>query len=78
MRTTLTLDDDVHATVDAMAKSAGKRLGLVVSELLRQRLQSPPSSPGTADDGFDFITFPASGHTIRSADVQRILEEEGV
>lgn len=80
MRTTLTLDDDIYRTVEAMAKGSGKRLGEVVSELLRQRLHSPPPMQKPAgDDGFDFITFPKTGNiTIRAVDVQRILEEEGI
>ncbi len=80
MRTTLTLDDDIYRTVDAMAKSSGKRLGEVVSELLRQRIHAPaPMQQPEGDDGFDFITFPPTGRiTIRATDVQRILEEEGI
>ncbi|WP_367873864.1 ribbon-helix-helix domain-containing protein [Luteolibacter sp. Populi] len=79
MRTTLTLDDEIYQTIDAMAKSSGKRLGEVVSELLRQRLHpSPTLQHPQEDDGFDFITFPATGRvTMRAADVKRILEEEG-
>lgn len=78
MRTTLTLDDDVYRTVEAMARGSGKRLGEVVSELLRQRLHAPPPvQQPEEDDDFDFITFPATGNVIRSEDVQRALEEEG-
>lgn len=79
MRTTLTLDDDIYRTVEAMAKGSGKRLGEVVSELLRQRLHAPPPvQMPEGDDGFDFITFPNTGNIIRSEDVRRAIEEEGV
>ncbi len=79
MRTTLTLDDSIYETVNAMAKSSGKRLGEVVSELLRQRIETPPTMLHAAgDDGFDFITFPPTGSMIRSEDVRRAIAEEGV
>lgn len=45
MRTTLTLDDDVARAAQAMATASGKRLGQVVSELMRRGLRS---APGTA------------------------------
>jgi hypothetical protein len=77
MRTTLTIDNEVYRKIRIMSQSSGKRLGEVVSELLRQRLDGSPPSPGDGlDDGFDFITFASSGKTIRSAEVERILEEE--
>jgi hypothetical protein len=81
VRTTLTLDDEIYQTVEAMAKSSGRRLGEVVSDLLRQRLNTVPAIQHPQkkdDDGFDFITFPPPGRiTMRAADVQRILQEEG-
>lgn len=73
------MDDDIYRTVEAMAKGSGKRLGEVVSELLRQRLHAPPPvQMPEGDDGFDFITFPNTGNIIRSEDVRRAIEEEGV
>jgi predicted CopG family antitoxin len=80
MRTTLTIDDHVYRRVQGMARSSGKRLGEVVSELLRQRLEGdcPVERRNEEEDGFDFVTMPATGRTIRSEDVERILEEEGV
>jgi hypothetical protein len=43
MRTTLTLDDDVSAAAQALARASGRRLGQVVSELMRRSLQAPPA-----------------------------------
>jgi hypothetical protein len=42
MRTTLTLDNDVFDAAQALARSSGKRLGQVVSDLLRRSLHAPP------------------------------------
>jgi len=43
MRTTLTLDDDVFQASRALAEASGRRLGEVVSDLLRRSLQSRPA-----------------------------------
>ena len=40
MRTTITLDDDVHEAVKALARASGKRLGEVLSELARRALKT--------------------------------------
>lgn len=39
MRTTLSIDDDVLAAAKALAESAGKTVGDVISSLARQSLQ---------------------------------------
>ena len=40
MRTTVTLDDDVFEAAQSLAKASGRRLGQVLSELVRRALQS--------------------------------------
>jgi Arc/MetJ family transcription regulator len=40
MRTTVTLDDDVFQAAQSLAKASGKRLGQVLSELVRRALKS--------------------------------------
>ena len=77
MRTTLTIDDDVYETVQAMASASGKRLGEIVTILLRRELSPSDPPPTGSDPKFPFITFPATGETIRSEDVRKALEEEG-
>lgn len=78
MRTTLTIDDDVYETVQAMAKASGKRLGEVMSILVRRGLTpNNPPPPEDPEPNFPFRTFPATGKVIRTAEVQRFLEEEG-
>jgi len=44
MRTTVTLDDDVYEAARALAEASGKRLGEVLSELVRRGLKSSPRS----------------------------------
>ena len=39
MRTTVTLDDDVFQAASSLAKASGKRLGQVLSELVRRALK---------------------------------------
>ena len=41
MRTTLSIDDDVHAAAKAMAEHSRRSLGSVISELARNSLQRP-------------------------------------
>ncbi len=40
MRTTLTLEDDVYEAAQSMAQASGKRLGEVVSLLMRRGLKA--------------------------------------
>jgi hypothetical protein len=40
MRTTLTLDRDVFEAAQALARASGRRLGEVVSELMRRGLRA--------------------------------------
>ena len=49
MRTTITLDDDVFQAVQGLARASGKRLGEVLSDLVRRALKS--ESRGLARKG---------------------------
>ena len=40
MRTTVTLDDDVFQAAQSLARASGRRLGQVLSELVRRTLKS--------------------------------------
>ena len=50
MRTTLTLDPDIHHAVRSIARERGESIGAVVSSLVRTALQ--PRGPATRPDGF--------------------------
>ncbi|MDQ6932494.1 MAG: TraY domain-containing protein [Candidatus Eremiobacteraeota bacterium] len=45
MRTTLTLDEDVAAKLEAEARRSGRSFRMVVNETLRLGLLRPPRSP---------------------------------
>ena len=49
MRTTVTLDDDVFQAAQSLAKASGKRLGQVLSDLVRRALKN--ESRGVARQG---------------------------
>ncbi len=80
MRTTLTLDDEAYATVAAVAHTSGKRIGEVVSEIIRkhfapaEELEFVPPTPD-----FPFYTFPDTGQkSMPYEDVQRLIDDEGI
>lgn len=49
MRTTVTLDNDVFQAVQSLARTSGRRLGQVLSDLVRQALKG--ESRGLARQG---------------------------
>ena len=67
MRTTLELDDDLHATAKELAEKQGVTLGQMISGLARQTLavKSPPKMrngmllvepiPGAPKHGLEFV-----------------------
>ena len=71
MRTTLTLDDDVAAAVQEIARTSGRRLGQVVSDLVRRGLRGP------TDRAAGFPVFPvARDAPVIPADRARDLLDE--
>jgi hypothetical protein len=76
MRTTVTLDDDVYQAAETLARSSGKRLGQVISELIRRGLQRSSPRPGKHGR---FATFdvPADAPIISAGRIQKILDDEG-
>jgi hypothetical protein len=49
MRTTLTLDDDVFTAAQMLARSSGKTLGQVLSDLARRGLRAAPEFRPSTD-----------------------------
>ena len=78
MRTTLALDDDAFLLAQQTAARAKISMGKAVSMLIRQSMQTTPSSAlSTPRSRYGLI--PADGHTvITSQDVYRIMEQEGI
>lgn len=74
MRTTLTLEDDVFEAAQALARSSGKPLGKVMSELIRRGLR--PVQP-RIKDGLPVFQIPRDAPLIPGMRVSEILDEEG-
>jgi hypothetical protein len=74
MRTTLTLDNDVFDAAQALARSSGKRLGLVVSELLRRSLHAPPGL--ATRNGLPVFPVDAEAPIIPAGRARALLDDE--
>jgi hypothetical protein len=74
MRTTLTLDRDVFEAAQALARASGRRLGQVVSELMRRGLRAP-QAPG-AKNGLPVFAVPPDAPIIPSDRARDLLAEE--
>jgi hypothetical protein len=74
MRTTLTLDNDVAEAAQALARASGRRLGQVVSELLRRSLQAPPAA--ASRNGLPVFKVGDGAEIIPSDRARELLAEE--
>ena len=75
MRTTLTLDEDVHRLATVYADARGITLSAAVGELIRKSQSS--SSPQKVRRSANGIpVFPRRGRTLTSAMVKEALEDE--
>ena len=76
MRTTLRIDEDVLRAARSLARSEGRRLGEVVSELARKGLRpSPPRRRGRS--GLPTFDVPAGTAPLTSEMVRGALEDAG-
>lgn len=76
MRTTITLDDDVHEFASYYARARGLTLSAAIDELIR-KAQAPATSQSDIRRGPNgFPMLPPSGRTITSEMVRQIEEEE--
>lgn len=74
MRTTLTLDADVFEAAQALARASGRRLGQVVSELMRRGFRAQ-QTPATSN-GLPVFTVPPDAPVIPSDRAHDLLAEE--
>jgi hypothetical protein len=74
MRTTLTLDDDVARAAQELARTTGKRLGEVVSELVRRGLRAEAQI--AEKNGLPVFRVPADAEIIPADRVRKLLDEE--
>ena len=74
MRTTLQIDDDVLEDARSIARSDGRSLGAVISDLARRALRPV----GIVErDGLPVFDVPPDAPTITAEDVARGLEDDG-
>jgi hypothetical protein len=76
MRTTITLDDDVHQAADYLARVTGRRLGKVISELARRGLERGHPVRPAGRHRFPTFEVRDGAPMITAARVQRTLEKE--
>lgn len=73
MRTTLKLDDDVLDDARRIARTEGRPLGAVISDLARRSLRPVGI---TISDGLPVFDVPTDAPTMTSDDVARALDED--
>jgi hypothetical protein len=76
VRTTVTIDDDVFQVVQAQAQASGKRLGAVLSQMVRAGLSA--SAKTVVVSGLPVFKVPADAELIPSSRASELLAEEGL
>lgn len=76
MRTTITLDDDVHEFVAIYARARGISLSAAIGELIRKAEAAPPAEPDIRWSKSGLPMFPPTGRTITAEMVKKLEEEE--
>jgi hypothetical protein len=73
VRTTLQIDDDVLKDARSIARSEGRSVGAVISELARRSLRPV----GIVEvDGFPVFDVPSDAPTLTSEDVARAIADD--
>jgi len=75
MRTTVTLDDEAYEAALTLAKSSGKRLGQVISDLIRRAVQKPQGHATRGGKGFPAYEVPPGAPMISLKAIRRAWEE---
>ena len=76
MRTTITLDDDVHEFATYYANAKGITLSAAMNELVRKAENSPPPEPLIVFSPEGFPMFPSAEGTVTCEMVKKLEEEE--
>lgn len=75
MRTTITLDDEAYEAALTLSKSSGKRLGEVISQLIRRAMQTAESPQAKRGKRFPVFEVPQGAPMISLRAVRREWEE---
>lgn len=76
MRTTVTLDEDVHEFAAYYASARGITLSAAVNDLIHKAQAAPSPKPNILNGPDGFPMFPPMGKKITSEMVKRLEEEE--
>ncbi len=76
MRTTITLDDEAYEAALTLAKSSGKRLGEVISHLIRRAVQTTDPPQVRGGKRFPKFGLPDDTPMISLRAIRRAWEEE--
>lgn len=76
MRTTITLDDDVHGFASYYARAKGLTLSAAIEEMIRKVQQPAKPEPDIRIGPNGLPMFPPTGRTITSEMIKAIEEEE--
>lgn len=76
VRTTLNIEDDVLATVRALAARDGKPLGTVVSAMLRRAVEPPTKAPKTTRNGIPLFPVGPNARAVTPEQIKELLEED--
>lgn len=75
MRTTITLDDQAYEAALTLSKSSGKRLGEVISQLIRRAIQAEERPQPKRGKRFPFFELPGGTPMISLRAVRREWED---
>ena len=79
MRTTVSLDDDVFASVRAQAQRESISFGEALSRLARKGIQAKSHTPvSVAQPKSRFALLPARAEIVTSEHVRAMMEQEGI
>jgi hypothetical protein len=76
MRTTITLDDDVHEFASYYASARGITLSAAMNELVRKAETAPTPKPLIVFSPEGFPMFPPTGGSITCEMVKKLEEDE--
>jgi hypothetical protein len=75
MRTTVTLDDDVHQLASIYASAKGITLGAAISELIRKAEATPQAPPDIRRSASGLAMFPPTGRVLTAQMVKEAESE---
>ena len=76
MRTTITLDDDVHEFAAYYARARGLSLSAAINELIHKAQEGTPSKPDIRRGPNGFPMLPRTGRIITPEMVKELSEDE--